>query len=174
MEIINIFATELFAFRFQDTPDDEYDGAMTCWNDVVYLSEFYEYNSSFIKGNPFFSVSSMSDFVLFIKQQAKIFDKAITDACNDGDLLSKFSMLSKGKDLYEILPHVKSKQQVLRFYGIKLDDTILITGSAIKLTLNMDDHPGTARQKSKLRSCQDFLRDNGIVDQETLFDYLTQ
>ena len=38
----------------------------------------------------------------------------------------------------------------------------------------MDEHPLTKREKIKIRSLQDFLRDNEINDEESFFDYLSQ
>lgn len=91
------------------------------------------------------------------------------------ELLLNVSMFfQKAIDIYEILPHKKSKFQVLRLYGIQLGNVIIISGSAIKLTQTMDEHPLIKREKIKIRSLQDFLRDNEINDEESFFDYLSQ
>lgn len=92
----------------------------------------------------------------------------------DGNLLDYFEKYFKGVSVYEILPHRKSKYQVLRLYVIQSGTVIIIAGSAIKLTQKNDDHPITESLVRKLRSLQDFLRDNSIADEESFFNYLSE
>ncbi|MCT3917905.1 hypothetical protein HZQ04_17760 [Elizabethkingia anophelis] len=173
MEIINIFAGELFAFRFAENSLDEYRSAIDQWNDISYLKKYYEdNNTTYIKNNPFFPISGLEDFVDFISENATEFDEKLNHACEQGSISDYFEILSKGKDLHEILPKKKSKHHVLRLYGIQLGSIVIITGSAIKLTAKMRDHPDTDRQLVKLNSVQDFLRGHSINDEETFFDYL--
>lgn len=40
MEIVRIFADQLFAFRYRDESDNEYDRLMDLWVDVAYLRSF--------------------------------------------------------------------------------------------------------------------------------------
>lgn len=174
MKIVDIFAPQLFAFRFQKESLDEYELALYQWTDVEYLKQFYETNYSFIKNNKYFPINNVNEFVDFISNNADAFDDILENASANGNLTDYFEVLSKGKNIYELLPHKKSKFQVLRLYGIQLGEVIIIAGSAIKLTQEMDDHPETKRQKEKLKSFQDFLRDNCINDEDSFFDYLSE
>lgn len=174
MKIVAIFAPYLFAFRFPKESLDEYKLALDQWTDVEYLKKFYEDNFSFIRSNEHFPVRDVQEFVEFISNNADAFDNNLSDASTMGTLAECFDVFSKGNDIYEILPHKKSKFQVLRLYGIQLGNVIIISGSAIKLTKTMDEQPLTKREKIKIRSLQDFLRDNEINDEESFFDYLSQ
>lgn len=174
MKIVDIFAPHLFAFRFPKESLDEYELALNQWTDVEYLKQFYETNISFIKGNAHFPVGNQEEFIEFISNNADSYDDTLFNASVNGNLTDYFEVLSKGNDIYELLPHRKSKFQVLRLYGIQLGDIIIIAGSAIKLTQEMKDHPLTARQKIKLRSLQDFFRDNEINDEDSFFEYLSE
>lgn len=175
MKIVDIFAPHLFAFWFDGSSRDEYSLAIDSWLDTDYLKSFYEDNfDKFINDNDYFPNKDLTGFSTFIINNANSFDNRLIGSAEDGNISEHFEILSKGKDLYEILPKRKSKQQVLRFYGIQLDSVIIIAGSAIKMTKEMKDHTTTERQLLKINSLQDFLRDNSISDEETFFDYLSE
>lgn len=174
MEIVDIFAPNLYSFEFSNAELNEYSLAMQNWNNNLYLTNFFEQNKSHIIGNSYFPVENLQDFIIYIKEQAKLFDDILVDATKDGNLLSYFEVLSRGNDVYEILPFMKSKQNVLRLYAIKLGEAIVISGSAIKLSQDMESHDLTQRQKKKLYSCQDFLKDCSIHDEESFFHYLIE
>ena len=174
MKIVDIFAPQLYAFRFPKKSLDEYELALYQWTDTEYLKQFYETNLSFIRSNKYLPINNVNEFVDFISDKADAFDDILENASANENLTDYFEFLSKGKNIYELLPHKKSKFQVLRFYGIQLGEVIIIAGSAIKLTQEMDDHPDTKRQKEKLKSFQDFLRDKSINDEDSFFDYLSE
>ena len=175
MKIVDIFAPYLFAFWFDGSPRDEYSLAIDNWLDTEYLKSFYEDNfDKFINHNDYFPNKDLIGFSTFIINNANSFDNKLIKSAEDGNISEHFEMLSKGKDLYEILPKRKSKQQVLRFYGIQLESIIIVAGSAIKMTEEMKDHETTKRQLLKITALQDFLRDNSITDEETFFDYLSE
>lgn len=50
----------------------------------------------------------------------------------------------------------------------------IITGGAIKLTAKMQDREHTQRELDKLNACRDFLRINGIFDQDSFIDYIEE
>ena len=175
MKIVDIFAPYLFAFWFDSQPKDEYNMAMNNWLDTEYLKEFHEkYYDGFIRNNDFFPQKDLLGFASFIINNANVFDNRLVKAADDGNISEHFEILTKGNDLYEILPKRKSKQQILRFYGIQLGSVIIIAGSAIKVTHEMRHHPLTDKQLLKINALQDFLRDNSITDEETFFDYLSE
>lgn len=174
MEIVDIFAPDLYSFKFLNAELNEYSLAMQNWNNNLYLTNFFEQNKPYIIGNFYFPVENLQDFIVYIKKQAKLFDDTLVNATKNGKLLDNFQLLSKGNDIYEILPFMKSKQNVLRLYGIKLGESIIISGSAIKLSQEMELHDLTQRQKKKLYSCQDFLSDSSIYDEESFFHFLIE
>ncbi|WP_343658965.1 hypothetical protein [Chryseobacterium sp.] len=174
MEIKCIFAPYLYAFKFNGRDLDEYKLGIDQWNNVSYLKNFHKINLRYIKGNEHFPDPELFGFVDLITSDAEIFDDEIMAAANAKNLGDYFEALTKTKNFREILPHKKTRQNVLRFYGIMLGDTIIITGSAIKLTERMEDHPDTAKQLIKLESVQDFLIQNEIRDEDSFFEYLEE
>lgn len=150
---------------------------MTQWNDVQELKTFYDQNAAYINQNPYFPSNCVQTFLEFIIEKSNEFDKKILNAAKSGDLSDHFEILSKGIDLYEFYPKTKAKHQVLRLYGIKLGETYIVTGSAIKLTQEMkgkNGHPTTENQLRKINQVQDFLKQNYITDEESFFDYLSE
>lgn len=174
MEIKCIFAPYLYAFKFNGRDLDEYRLGIDQWNDIEYLKTFHKNNLSYIKGNQYFPDHELIGFVDFITSNAEIFDDEIIAAAKTGNLIDHFEVLTKTKNFREILPQKKSRQNVLRFYGIMLGEVIIIAGSAIKLTERMEDHPDTDRQSTKLESVQDFLIQNEVRDEESFFEYLEE
>lgn len=174
MEIVSIFAPDMFAFRFPNESVDEYNKALDEWTDTEYLKKFYEENIKDIENNKYFPVENLQEFVSFISDNADDFDEALTVAVKEGDFLDYFERFYKGVSVYEILAHKKSKYQVLRLYGIQLGNVIIIAGSAIKVTQENADNALTDKQELKLRSLQDFLRDNYITNEESFFEYLSE
>lgn len=63
----------------------------------------------------------------------------------------------------------------LRIYAIRVEPNVyIITGGAIKLTAKMQDREHTQRELDKLNACRDFLRVNGIFDQDSFIDYIRE
>ena len=71
----------------------------------------------------------------------------------------------------------KGRQHCLRLYAIKIDeDTFVITGGAIKLPLHhlMDDREHTRIELQKLKSAKSYLKENGVFDEESFFEFLNE
>ena len=63
----------------------------------------------------------------------------------------------------------------LRVYAIRLEKTVfVITGGAIKLTQTMQERPHTWEELKKMDRCREFLKTNGIFDQDSLIDYANE
>lgn len=59
----------------------------------------------------------------------------------------------------------------LRIYAIRLEPNVyVITGGAIKLTRMMQEREHTALELKKLNQCRDFLKANGIFDQDSFVE----
>lgn len=55
----------------------------------------------------------------------------------------------------------------LRIYAIRLEPNVfVVTGGAIKLTRTMQERVHTSLELKKLNSCKEFLKNNGIFDQD--------
>ncbi|MGU9940265.1 hypothetical protein [Empedobacter brevis] len=174
MKISNIFAPYLFACQFNENDEDEYTKAINQWNDVQYLKGFFEENRTYIEDNEYFSVKSIECFVDYIIECINEFDKILSNATKEDNLEEHFEFLSKFNDTFEILPKLKSKHFVLRFYGIRIENIYIITGSAIKLTQKMEDHPTTKKELKKLEDALYLLKDYSILDEDSFYDYMVE
>lgn len=174
MKIRSIFAPYLFACQFDENDEDEYTKAIFQWNDVQHLKTFYEENRTFIENNRYFPVHSIEDFVDYISECITEFDKILAKATEEDTLDEHFEFLSKVGNTFEILPKLKSKHFVLRFYGIRVENIYLITGSAIKLTQEMKDHPSTNKELKKLEDALYLLKEYSISDEDSFFDYMVE
>ncbi|WP_430613208.1 hypothetical protein [Flavobacterium sp. JP2137] len=62
-------------------------------------------------------------------------------------------------------------------YAIKIDeDVFVITGGAIKLPLQhlMEDRVHTKEELRKLECAKEYLKDNGIFDEDSFFEFLKE
>lgn len=48
----------------------------------------------------------------------------------------------------------------------------IITGGTIKLTDNMAERPHTLKELRKLEACKQFLKNEGIIDEEGIIELL--
>lgn len=50
----------------------------------------------------------------------------------------------------------------------------VVTGGAIKLTPTMQERPHTKAELDKMDKCREYLKSNGVFDQESFIDYLNE
>lgn len=55
--------------------------------------------------------------------------------------------------------------------AIRIEPNVyIVTGGAIKLTATMQEREHTQRELDKLNACRDFLKRNGVFDQDSFID----
>lgn len=63
----------------------------------------------------------------------------------------------------------------LRIYAIRIEPNVyIVTGGAIKLTATMQEREHTKRELDKLNTCRDFLKQNGVFDQDSFIDFFEE
>ncbi|MDX2279964.1 MAG: hypothetical protein NW218_10275 [Saprospiraceae bacterium] len=88
-----------------------------------------------------------------------------------------FSALNPAESKNPDLPLQKGKirKDWLRLYAVKIDhDCFVITGGAIKMSQAMQDHPDTNKELGKMRAARIFLRQNGVFDDDSFFEFLSE
>lgn len=174
MKINHIFAENLFAIQFPGEELDEYELAIDNWNDISYLHKFHKENENWVT-QPYFPDTTLNGFVQFITENVFELEDKLKEAADSKQITDVFELLHNvGKVYSELLPKRKAKQRVLRLYGIQLEEIVIIAGSAIKLSDEMDKHPLTKEQLLKIDKLQFFLLENSIHDEESFFDYLNE
>lgn len=69
----------------------------------------------------------------------------------------------------------KIRRNKLRLYAIKIDDDCyVITGGAIKMSQKMDEHADTANELHKLKTARVYLNANGVFDQDSFYELLSE
>jgi hypothetical protein len=172
MKIVPIFADRLFAFHYETEPDNELSRLLKLWNDTFYLYQFIKENKEDIPKR---------------KQVPTLINQIIDDGNKIDETLYK---LSKNKDEtleeffkplnnqeYRVLELSKRKgrKNYLRLYAIRIDiNCYVITGGAIKFTHLMKDRAHTEKELRKIDQCRDYLKDNGIIDADSFYEFLNE
>lgn len=165
---------------FEKDGNDEFNHALDVWNDIAYLFDFFTENVNDLQGGFFGSITC---------------NQAITQTRKDAnDLALKIrfiSQLDKEKQRKEIeklfrpldeklaqdlrtKAYGPARKSWLRLYAIKIEELIIITGSAIKLTATMEERPHTQAELDKLRRVKDFLAENGVCDADGFIEMVAE
>jgi hypothetical protein len=174
MKIISIFAPHLYAISYPKAYDtvwneeinsffeeeeignaDEFERNFELWSNPIYLYDYFNKNQAYLK-DKFWRAISIEDAARITKQKAFEFEELLTE--NNTNIESHFQPLDNRTIHFTELIKGKSKYDWLRLYAIKIDSNrFLITGGAIKLTHNMEDHESTRDELKKLEKTKKIL-----------------
>lgn len=165
MIIVDIFAEQLYSLKYEDESFDEYTRLMLdMWKDPLYLREFAKSNG--VKDPSKFAKECLKD-----RERMEDFICDIIES-DDKNLSHLFQPLHDQELGFVELSLQKGKQNRLRLYALKIENSLfLITGGAIKMSQAMQDHPDTRIQKEKLEYARDYLRDHGVFDSESFYEF---
>ena len=69
----------------------------------------------------------------------------------------------------------KGRKNYLRIYALRIDkNCFVITGGAIKFTHLMQDRKHTQLELNKIEMCRNYLKENGIIDADSFYEFLNQ
>ena len=171
MEIVCIFAERLFAFRYPEEEDNEYDRLLNLWNDVEYVYNFLKENREDIPKDK--DIWQVADHIT--EDAEKIDEILINIGAEDKILSCFFRPLHNLETGARILSLQKGRQSYLRIYAIKIDEDIfVITGGAIKLHHLMEERKHTKVELQKLHDAQEYLNENGVYDGVSFHELLNE
>lgn len=165
MKIVHIFGGALYAVHYEEAEDNEYDRLMDLWSDVVYLREYLK-NCAVKEVKQLANKISddqelIEDLMIEVEEGERNLDMFFRPLYNSETGFRELS-LQKGR------PHQKS---YLRLYAIRIDsDCYLITGGAIKLVPKMQDDPNLMEELKKLKAVKNYLKVEGVFDQDSFED----
>ncbi len=167
MNIFSIFDdNSLFVVKYKDEEYDELERLFNLWTDVEYLEEFFHENKENLQ---YFKVS-VEEAVLITIQEAEKLEDLIS-----GEVLLPFVSLHNSSFGVHELSEQKARFRWLRIYALRIENEVfLITGGAIKLTRTMQDNPITEKELAKLKQCINFLKENGVFDNDSFLDLLNE
>lgn len=175
MEIIPIFAPHLYAVRYEDCQENEYDRLLELWNSPVDLVELLEdLKEDFPTGKTKYEISEE------IIKEAELIDDALTEITNVKPVnLDEFFQPLHNQEYYEMKLSLRkanagrqAQTKYLRVYAVRIDkETYVITGGAIKMHRVMQERSHTQKELNKLKKVKDFLNDNGVFDTDSFQDF---
>lgn len=172
MKIFSIFANRLFTFHYKGEKMNELRRLLTNWNDPFYLSKFVKENRTDLPKN-----MSIQQVVHQIIENANDIDESLNELSNDPDrkLEEFFKPLYNQEYRLIVLSKQKGRKNFLRLYAIKIDDNcFVITGGAIKFHHLNKDRLHTQKEMQKIDNCRDFLKENGVFDSDSFYEFINE
>ena len=170
MKIVCIFAEQLYAFHYDNEDENELYRLLSLWNDVSYLYQFIKDNQVDIPR--FLTTEELLNQII---QNAHDIDNALYDiATNDYRELEEFFKPLDNQEYYVVeLSKQKGRKNYLRLYAIRIDkNCFVITGGAIKFHHLNKDRVHTQVEMKKIDKCRNFLKDSGVFDADSFYEFL--
>jgi hypothetical protein len=153
----------LFAACFEVEGKDELDKTLDFWRDVELLREFFIYHRHDLsKFEPTMKVKNAVNQTM--DEAEEIYDRLIE--FSEKDILNElFKPLDNREDYHSPYEFQKLKakgekrKSVLRLYAVKYSNWYVITGSAIKLTNQMNERPHLKAELQKLELVKRHLQE---------------
>ncbi|TAG09476.1 MAG: hypothetical protein EAZ35_08975 [Sphingobacteriia bacterium] len=168
MKIVAIFTDQLFSFLYDNEKYNEFDRLMDLWTDADYLQAYAKKNK----------VTDVYGFINDILQDAEQIQDFLDNIHQNKQPYGfYFEPLQESERKKAILVFHKGKikKNQLRLYAIKLENNcFLITGGAIKMSQKMEEHPDTANELVKLNNARNYLNQNGVFDEDSFFELLSE
>ena len=174
MKISTIFAIKklvLYSVVY-DNNTMEFKRLFDNWiKDLEYLENFFEENKNDLQKDSFYGEITVEDAIERTRRNAIHLRKKFYAIANGqhsihADLQAIFRPLHNNEYQLKPLSKEKSKNDWLRIYAIRIsENTYVISGGAIKLTLEMNTRPHLAVELKKLELTKQYLIENGLTDE---------
>lgn len=159
---------------------DEVTSLFRKWSDGNYLLDFFEKNIEDLE--KYFYVNKISLAIKDTLEDASVLERMILHIPESERLDDLFHPLSQDDIRITEMTREKARNwnrsrhaSWLRIYAIRLEKGVfVVTGGAIKLTPTMQARPHTKEELIKLNKCRDYLKGNGVFDQDSFIDYLNE
>ena len=173
MKIICIFEGKLWAFKYDNDNLDVWYKLLELWTDVEFLLDFFEKNQEDLK---YFKLNIEEAIEQTINQAERLRKEFEKIAKSPGiELSSKFQNLHNNKYQAAELVKQKVKQKWLRLYALKIEEgQYILTGGAIKLTLEMKDRNHTAIELQRLDNCRNYLQSQNVFDSGSFQEFIIE
>lgn len=171
---------KLWAVCFDGETENELSKVFAKWNDVDWLSAFFEQNIADLSS--YFKITDITQAVMDTIDDSHKLECVLLDLSPDADLSMLFRPLNNNETSDVLLQKEKARLKYrfkhpswLRLYAIKLTTGIyIITGGAIKLTATMQEREHTRIELAKLEKVRRYLIDADITDEEGFAEYLNE
>lgn len=172
MKIVRIFADQLFAFRYGNKADNELRRLLNQWNDTTNLYQFVTKHKADVPKNV-----PVQILINQLIDNANDIDDTLNEILTD----TTRSLEEFFKPLYNQEYHIvelskqKGRKNYLRLYAIRIDkNCFVITGGAIKFHHLNNQRLHTQKEMEKIDKCRDYLKDNGVFDADSFYEFLNE
>ena len=170
----------LWSVKYPEKEADELTMLFRNWSNGNYLLDFFLSNMEDLKN--FFHVQRISEAIKDTVEDAQVLQKLILDFPYTEHLDGLFHPLSLSDNRVTEMTREKARNwdrdrhaSWLRIYAIRVqEDVFVVTGGAIKLTPAMQDRPHTQEELEKLNQCREFLKNNGVINQDSFVDLIKE
>ncbi len=177
VDIIPIIDGYLYSVMYDDEYESEFDRLFELWNDPEYVDEYFERNRKYLY-TEYWMRNDGLNLKYKIPEQADHFEHKILEVdeiLNNDETEEERSLDELFQPLgtleYERTTYQPSKGKnddnpfCLRLYAVRLHaQQYVITGGAIKLTHEMNNHPDTKLELQKLNMVKEYLLDQFDYD----------
>jgi hypothetical protein len=183
LEIIPIFAENIWSIQYDNEELDEYSRAFNSWHNIEYLYDFIEDNKKLLD-DPFWNTYDIERIVWLIYEEARSWEAVLHQLYKNSqegqkpDFDDKFFPISKNIYEWRLLrtkAYGKSRDispSFLRLYAIKVaNNAYIITGGAIKLTKTMNECAYLKKELIKLENVRRWLQREGLSDIDDLINF---
>lgn len=166
----------LWAVRAEDKEADELTLLFRNWTNGEYLLDFFMENFDDLKD--FFHIERLDEAVNDTFEDAEALQELVLEFPYTENLDELFKHLDVTDSRVRELSREKARNWTrerhaswLRIYAIRLEPNVyLVMGGAIKLTRTMQERNHTAIELQKLNRCKDYLKANGVFDQDSFVE----
>lgn len=169
----------LWSVHYDAEEQNELELLFDQWNDPEWLFQFFSENFDDLA---YFKVTNLDTAIYDTMEDSDRLECLILDISPDANLDELFLHLENNRTSEMMLGREKARigyrprhDSWLRIYAIKLNPGIyVITGGAIKLTFEMKDRKHTLEELQKLESVRDYLKSNGVIDDDSFNDLIKE
>lgn len=184
MNFVRIFGDEdcLLSVHYNHEDHDEFSNIFDQWTDIEHLENFFTAHEIDLN-RPYWDGITIVQAIIETRYEAIKFRKFLKKLSKTpkkvriSKFISFFKPLEKNQFNFSYLDKKKvyglRNKTWLRIYALKVgEDMYIITGGTIKLTDNMAERPHTLKELRKLEACKQFLKNEGIIDEEGIIELL--
>lgn len=166
----------LWAVKAQDKEADELTILFRNWTNGEYLFDFFMENFEDLKG--YFHIERLDEAVSDTFDDAEALQEMVLDFPYTEHLDELFKPLGVTDTHARELSREKARNwnrdrhaSWFRIYAIRLEPNVyIVTGGAIKLTRTMQEREHTTQELQKLDRCKEYLKANGVFDQDSFVE----
>jgi hypothetical protein len=150
---------EIVRIHFKGEKFNEMRRLLTLWNDTAYLYEFVTKNKSDIPKD----LNILALVSQIIDHANDIDDRLYEISSNPEKGLEEFFKPLDNQEYHIVeLSKQKGRKNYLRLFAIKIDYHCFVI------------RPHTQKEMQKMDRCRDYLKDNGVFDADSFYEFLNE